>query len=318
MPNIALTKSEVLQRFRQLHGDTYDYSKLEYVSSKKQIDIICRTHGLFSMLANNHLHGRGCRKCAMSTVGTNRTRSTEDFVKRANLTHKSTYSYGKVRYKNASTKITITCKEHGDFSQTPVNHLQGQGCRKCGTQSTAFKLLQAARLSFVKKAQNVHGSKYRYTHVVYLNNVTKVTITCKDHGYFEQAPFAHLLGQGCPKCNARGYSKAAITWIEQQAYSRRLKNMQHAENSGEFYIPGTKYRADGYHAATRTVFEFYGDIWHGNIKVLDPNGKPNPYYPNLTARQLYEKTMKREAEIKALGYKVVSIWETTWRASNGA
>lgn len=53
---------------------------------------------------------------------------------------------------------------------------------------------------FVEKAKNVHGDKYNYDNVEYINNRTKVLITCKIHGDFYQTPAAHLLGQNCPKC----------------------------------------------------------------------------------------------------------------------
>ena len=53
---------------------------------------------------------------------------------------------------------------------------------------------------FVEKAKNVHGDKYNYDNVEYVNNRTKVLITCKIHGDFYQTPAAHLLGQNCPKC----------------------------------------------------------------------------------------------------------------------
>ena len=53
---------------------------------------------------------------------------------------------------------------------------------------------------FIKDAKNIHGSKYDYSKVNYTNNHTKVTITCRKHGDFEQTPNSHLNGRGCPKC----------------------------------------------------------------------------------------------------------------------
>ena len=55
----------------------------------------------------------------------------EEFIQRASTIHNNKYLYDKVNYVNTSTKVTITCPIHGDFKQTPNNHLQGQGCQKC-------------------------------------------------------------------------------------------------------------------------------------------------------------------------------------------
>lgn len=53
---------------------------------------------------------------------------------------------------------------------------------------------------FIEKALQVHGTKYNYDKVDYINNRTKVLIYCSKHGYFEQTPSKHLEGRGCPKC----------------------------------------------------------------------------------------------------------------------
>ena len=61
---------------------------------------------------------------------------------------------------------------------------------------------------FVQKANLVHNQEYTYDHVVYVNNHTKVSIDCKQHGAFMQIPNAHLSGQGCPICRNAKIAKA--------------------------------------------------------------------------------------------------------------
>lgn len=56
---------------------------------------------------------------------------------------------------------------------------------------------------FVIKAQKVHGSAYDYSGVVYTGGYVKIPIKCLSHGVFQQRPYSHLSGVGCPKC-ARG------------------------------------------------------------------------------------------------------------------
>jgi len=53
---------------------------------------------------------------------------------------------------------------------------------------------------FIEKSIKIHKNKYIYDKVIYVNNSTKVIIECKEHGYFEQLPNAHMRGQGCSKC----------------------------------------------------------------------------------------------------------------------
>ena len=53
---------------------------------------------------------------------------------------------------------------------------------------------------FKQKAKYIHGDLYNYDKVVYLHSWNKVTILCNKHGEFDQVPYAHLRGQGCPIC----------------------------------------------------------------------------------------------------------------------
>jgi G:T-mismatch repair DNA endonuclease (very short patch repair protein) len=88
--------------------------------------------------------------------------------------------------------------------------------------------------------------------------------------------------------------------------------IQHATNGGEFRIPGTRYQADGFCKETNTVYEFYGDRWHGNPAKYQADAKCHPYN-NTPAGQLYEKTLKREYIIRNLGYNLVTVWESDFR-----
>lgn len=54
---------------------------------------------------------------------------------------------------------------------------------------------------FIHKAEQVHGKRYDYSQVHYLNNRSRVTIICPIHGKFVQLPKNHLQGKGCPRCN---------------------------------------------------------------------------------------------------------------------
>lgn len=125
--------------------------------------------------------------------------TTEEFIRKSTNKHGDKYLYNKSIYINAKTKITITCKDHGDFMQIPYSHYSGKGCVRCQAV-----LLRDAKLSnteeFIAKAAVVHGSKYDYSEVNYQNAKSFVTIICRDHGSFQTKPNGHLRGAGCPSC----------------------------------------------------------------------------------------------------------------------
>jgi very-short-patch-repair endonuclease len=121
---------------------------------------------------------------------------TDIFISKAKKIHGDRYDYSNVNYVNAKTKIIIICKKHGEFYQTPSNHLCSYNCQKC---SNNFKLNTS---SFIDNAIIIHKNKYDYSKVEYINTDTPIVIICKNHGEFKQAPYFHINRRcGCPKCS---------------------------------------------------------------------------------------------------------------------
>lgn len=119
-----------------------------------------------------------------------------EFIEKSNLKHNHRYDYSKVVYTNNKTKVTITCKQHGDFEQSPKSHyLFGCGCQNC------YGNKRLTTENFIIKAIEVHGDKYSYDKSVYKNNNTRLIITCKEHGEYQQSPKSHLRGFGCQLCS---------------------------------------------------------------------------------------------------------------------
>ncbi|VVC05179.1 Uncharacterised protein [uncultured archaeon] len=179
---------------RKIHGNKYDYSKVNYIDWKTKICIICPIHGEFWQTPNGHLNGKGCVTCGHNTVVLQERSNTKNFVIKATGIHKNKYDYSKVKYVNNHTMVVITCKIHGDFLQTPSEHLCGYGCSVCGGN------VRYTNETFAARASKVHKGKYDYTKVKYVNAHTKVVIICEKHGPFEQTPTDHLRGKGCPRC----------------------------------------------------------------------------------------------------------------------
>jgi len=191
-----------IQRARLVHGDKYDYSKVNYIRSHSKVIIICPIHNEFYQTPKLHLKGSGCKLCAIgwnSVFVNNSSSDKEKFIAKANYIHNNKYNYDKTEYNRASVKVTITCPFHGDFSQTPNAHLGGQGCTKC----KILKLRQTFSLSkeeFIRRASSMHNNKYNYSLVRYVNAHSKIKIICTKHGIFKQEPNCHLDGSGCPRC----------------------------------------------------------------------------------------------------------------------
>ena len=182
--------SKFIEKAKKIHGDKYNYSKVEYINAKTKVCIICPEHGEFWQTPNKHLCGCGCPYCA------GKNKNKELFLKKAKEIHGNKYDYSKVEYVNWNTKVCIVCPEHGEFWQTPEKHINQQ--HNCPLCSHRVKLTTE---EFIKRARQKHGDKYDYSKVEYINCSTKVCIICPEHGEFWQNAGLHLYGKGCSKCN---------------------------------------------------------------------------------------------------------------------
>lgn len=127
-----LTTEQFIKKAQQIHNNKYDYSKVEYVNNRTKVCIICPEHGEFWQTPNSHLNGNGCSSCKGLKKLT-----TKEFIERAKQVHGNKYDYSKTIYVNKRTKVCIICPIHGEFYQTPHNHVyQKQGCPECGNLFT--------------------------------------------------------------------------------------------------------------------------------------------------------------------------------------
>ena len=126
--------------------------------------------------------------------------------------HNNKYSYDKTNYINYQTNVIITCPIHGDFEQTPANHLKGEGCYYCGRDKTDNSKRVILEES-IQKASNIHNNYYDYSKVKFDKTTDKVIIICPKHGEFEQIWHTHLCGSGCPKCNQSKGEKQILSYL---------------------------------------------------------------------------------------------------------
>jgi len=301
-----------IEKARKIHGETYDYSKVEYNKAQEQIIIICKKHGEFEQRACSHLNGNGCSKCGFEKTANKKKYNNLLFTEKSLLAHGNKYDYSKVNYIDSITKVIIICKSHGEYEQTPSHHLSGHGCNKCAIENNTENL-KSFTSEFIEKAIKKHGDKYNYSKVNYIDFKTQVIIICKKHGEFLQRPDYHLQSNGCSKCYHTGYSKIAIQYLD---FISKYNNIfiQHAENGVEHIIKTTNYRADGYCEETNTIYEYHGDYWHGNPDIFC--GNETNKIIKCTFGELYQKTLEREQQIRDFGYNLVVMWEHDWNKIN--
>ena len=310
-----LTKDDFIRKAQLVHIDEetreplYEYDKVIYKNNSTDILIHCKIHGYFTQRPANHLNGAICFKCSIDISSESQRMTTEEFVIKAKEIH-GKYDYSQSKYgNNNNDKINIKCYIHGLFNQTPTGHLSGHGCPNCGIDKISERLRMTTD-EFIIKAKEIHGEKYDYSQCVYIGNNINVKIHCIQHNItFYQMPSNHYRSSGCKKCSPHGYSKSQIQWLN---LISKLENIyiQHAENSNEYTIPNTNFKADGYCEETNTIYEYHGDYWHGNPKKYNPN-KIN-IVSNKTFGELYQNTLNKEKQIKEMGFNLITIWESDW------
>ena len=241
-----LTQEEVIKKFKQIHGNKFDYSKVIYTNAKTKVCIICPLHREFWQTPDNHLQGKMCPLCSHMSF----PYTTEEFIKKAISIHGNKYDYSKTIYVNAYTKICIICPIHGEFWQTPSSHLKEIGCYYCGLKLISYNL-SSSKEEFITKSNLIHFNFYDYSKVNYINSWTKVCIICPDHGEFWVTPNNHLNQKsGCPKCS---YSKGETT-LETIFKKHNIKIEPQWKHPDEKYL----FEYDFYLPEYKILIEFHG------------------------------------------------------------
>ena len=292
------TKKEFIEKSIKIHGNKYDYSLVNYLGNKNNVKIICKLHGMFPQTPNNHLNGAGCPVCARlrtnNYIKNNIQSNTNDFIKKSRLIHGRKYDYSKVIYEKSNKKIEIICPNHGPFFQQPNAHLNGQGCSICyGRYNFDYEI-------FIKKSRLIHGRKYDYSRVVYINSNTNVIILCPTHGEFSQKPSSHWYGFGCPKCSCYRISKPEMEFLDYIGIDNVNRQICISQK-----------KVDGLDPKTNTIYEFLGDYWHGNPWKYNKDDLNKRC--KKTFGKLYNETVEKFLKLKNVGYDIKYIWESNWK-----
>jgi len=304
-----VTTEEFIAKSKSIWKDKYLYHNTVYKNSYTKVIITCKIHGDFTQFPNNHYRYK-CKKCTvMSEYNINKNNiAKQTFVEKANSIHKNKYSYIKTEYIKASQKVIIICPIHGEFECSPNNHLRGRCCPPCSRLLSNMSNL-VKESEFMKKIKDIgYDNIYDYSKVEWKGSDTKITVICKKHKEFKILPYQHIKGRGCNKC-CNQYSKTSIDWLKFKSIQDKTY-IQHALNEGEYVIPNTRYKADGYSESTNTIYEYLGDFWHGNPRLYNTDEINRK--TNCTFGLLYDKTIEKKDIILSLGYNYLCIWEHDW------
>ena len=309
---IEKSKNKFVSHANNIHNNKYDYSKVNYISAIEKIIIICQNHGDFEQIPTSHLNGNGCKKCANEKVKERMSIPWEIYKEDLIKIFNNKYNYSKVIWKGVEIDIIVECPIHGEFEIRPAYHKTGRGCNRCSKiDFIPYNKLDTQK--FIEKSIEIWGNKYDYSKTKYVDSKNKVIIICRKHGDFEQMPQQHYI-YDCRLCRCSNrYSKISIEWLSFMEIKHSLKII-HAKNEGEFNIPNSRYKADGYCKETNTIYEFHGDFWHGNPNIyLSTNiNKKN----GKTFGELYKNTLNKEQHIREMGFNLITIWESEWTKLN--
>jgi hypothetical protein len=276
------TTDEFINESKKIHKDKYIYSMVEYVNNFSNVTIICPNHGEFLVTPNSHLSKKsGCPTCA----GKNKT--TDTFIHESRLIHGDKYDYSKTIYNGIDNDVIIICPNHGEFLQRAYTHKTGGGCSECRNINFSEKYRDTID-NFIKKSKLIHGDKYSYQDVVYFNQRVSVNIHCYKHGIFQQIPYSHLQGRGCPICRESKGERKIRLWLNEN----KIKFVQQYKFNDCVNInTGMKLPFDFYIPDKHICIEYQG-IQHFTIKNGGFGANPEKTLKNFERLKLTDEIKK--------------------------
>ena len=122
----VVTTESFIAEAKEIYGDRYDYSKVDYKNRDHRVVVTCPIHGDFQVYARDHLDGKGCPKCEKG----------EKFIAKLKEKFGDKFGLDEFVYESSTTPVTLICPTHGAFSKLPNQILNLQfGCPHCGNDA---------------------------------------------------------------------------------------------------------------------------------------------------------------------------------------
>jgi hypothetical protein len=193
-----------IEELYNIYADDYDYSKINYINSKTDVEIICKKHTSFKKLPCELIQGHGCPKCKKEKSKYNNKKLfiEEDIKIFGKITD---YSY--IEEMGAKNKIKLKCIKHDcEFILSVSARLSGQKCPKCSAENYR-EIRTTPKEEYYRRANEAHDYKYTYNDD-YITSAHAITFFCKEHGRQRRNSYDHLRGAGCKKCDENNLQKS--------------------------------------------------------------------------------------------------------------
>lgn len=308
------------KRAKLVHGDQYDYSKVKYESgvpsvSSVKVTIVCPDHGPFQQSYLSHVSRRyGCNKCARKKAKATMEKRAQEvllglparFEKEGKNTHGNKYDYSKLKIdpnQKGDQKLEVVCPTHGSFFQSIHVH-RHHGCASCAAElkkqtNREFGSAGEYRKEFLRRAKEVHGSRYDYSKVRLHGWKDIVAIVCPDHGPFEQIAHNHVgLRHGCNKCLGRGYTS--------EEYTNMFLAQARRKYGKEYSYKKVSYKTNSAAELVTIVCRKHGPFRRNRREFIDEDkGCPScsqhsSGFENYLARHLKEKGLRVKRHVKGI------------------
>ena len=149
----VVTTDSFIAEAKEIYGDRYDYSKVDYKNKEHRVTIVCPVHGDFQVYAREHLDGKGCPKCEKG----------KKFLLKLKEKFGDKFGLDEFVYESSTAPVTLVCPTHGAFSRLPHQILNSSlGCAECANdivrqkqeaaQIAAKKAMEGKRLTATKGA----------------------------------------------------------------------------------------------------------------------------------------------------------------------
>ncbi len=149
----VVTTESFIAEAKEIYGDRYDYSKVDYKNHVHRVTIVCPVHGDFQVYAREHLDGKGCPKCEKG----------EKFITKLKEIFGDKFGLDEFVYESSTTPVTLICPTHGAFSRLPHQILNAPlGCPKCGKDILNQRREQAHQDAIEHKEERDQARRERY------------------------------------------------------------------------------------------------------------------------------------------------------------